>query len=63
MCELVGDAALTIIAAHMRQLATLKFNGCTRVTDAGLTSVCDISSLLTLHLDRCIHVSVWACSS
>lgn len=57
VCELVGDAALDVIATHMRQLATLKVNGCTRVTDAGLAAVCNIASLLTLHLDRCIHIT------
>lgn len=57
VCEMVGDAALAVISAHMRQLATLKVNGCSRVTDAGLAHVCDIDSLLTLHLDRCIHIT------
>ncbi|KAF8064578.1 DDX1 [Scenedesmus sp. PABB004] len=57
LCVRVGDAALAAVASSMHQLATIKVNGCVRVTDAGVAEVCRIASLLTLHLDRCVHVT------
>jgi len=56
-CTQVGDVGLLAIAASMACLATLKLNGCLRVTDAGVAQLGVLTSLLTLHMDRCVHLS------
>jgi hypothetical protein len=57
LCIRVGDAAMAAIATSMHQLATIKVNGCVRITDLGVSEVCNIPSLLTLHLDRCVQIT------
>ncbi|KAF6252458.1 hypothetical protein COO60DRAFT_1628532 [Scenedesmus sp. NREL 46B-D3] len=57
LCIRVGDGAMAAIASSMHQLATIKVNGCVRITDLGVSEVCGIPSLLTLHLDRCVQIT------
>jgi hypothetical protein len=52
-CEGISDVTVVHITEHLQQLIYLSLNGCTKITDASLRHLINLTQLQQIHLNCC----------